>query len=105
MATDLDKVTRNHILRACDLFDAGKRVPKRQVHSLVVEIKGRLYPANFLLKVARELAGGDADDSSGALPSTQTIKYFRKLGFAIRRGPLQFINPATEVDKPTDEGS
>ncbi len=89
------------IFRACKQFDAGKVAPRRKVHSLLVVVKGKTYPAKFIRRQAYFLATGiNLDKSQNHTRNDLTVEFFEALGLETRQVLAQLIRLPSRFSAP-----
>jgi hypothetical protein len=77
-------VKKEHVLEACDLYDAGDCVLKSPARNTFLLYRNKRYPAKFIRGLAYELASGQKlnpkfDFEGGR----QTADFLRRLGFKV----------------------
>ncbi len=88
MPADWTLVEREHVEKACRLFDAGDELPTRPAKNTFLIVDQRAYPAKFILGVAYRLATGKtlnpSTEYSGGL---ETARRLQSLGFEVQYDP------------------
>src|SRR5439155_25033142 len=87
-----------HVYRACKMFDGGRASPRRKVHSLLVVVRGRTYPAKFIRRFAYFLATGiHLDKSQNHTRNDRTVDFFEALGLRTQSVMAQLIRLPTRL--------
>jgi hypothetical protein len=88
MEFDWSKVKPEHVLHACNLFDAGSELPLRPAKNTFLISNERAYPAKFILGTAYQLATGKRlDPSTDYSGGAETARRLRALGFTVQYEP------------------
>lgn len=100
--TDWSQVKREHIEKACRLFDAGKEVPIHPTQNTSMVWHQRSYPAKFILGVAYRLATGHTlDPRTDYSDEQESVTILRSMGFEVRVGKPRSLS----VTPPTGTSS
>lgn len=87
---DWSFVKKEHVTEACNLYDAGYRLPSHPARNTFLLFQNNKYPAKFILGLAYELATGQklrpSEDYSGG---KESASFLSNMGFEVEfRGNL-----------------
>jgi len=107
MKPDWSRVSLEHIRLACEQYDLGTAVPKRDAKSTFLILDGKTYPAKFIRGRAYFLATGiELDPSQDYSGGPETIRFFKGLGLSTRHDlsskPKEPTTPPTPLP-PVEE--
>ena len=105
MAIDWTPVLKEHLLRACQLYDEGKDRPSHPAQNTFLLVNKRRYPAKHIRGLAYRLATGHrlnpSTDYSGGW---ETVRYLNRLGFDVEYNGTLYAGGQTSKKGNSDQG-
>jgi len=96
MAIDWTPVRKEHLLRACQLYDEGKDRPSHPAQNTFLLVNQRRYPAKYIRGLGYQVATSQrlnpSTDYSGGW---ETVRYFNRLGFDIEYNGTLYLGEQT----------
>lgn len=99
MSINWNIVTSDHVKQACEQYDNGIALPKREARSTFLIFNGKSYPGKFIRGLAYRLATGiELDPNRDYAGGEETVRFFKSLGLITSHATTNLV--AQQV-KPT----